>query len=216
MEWLDEDVSQITELELWMRVSWIQHTSVARVFSAWAKQPLLTYAHQCSHIEGYYFEEVSRLKKCISRWKRVPWDLDAIWGQTRENRNRTYSSDTTASMADWSSRRMWRNRVGTRLSRIKKEQTVMYGGRSLLNVAEERETFVSRTVSHGCMDCGLLCYSVAHSRVGLFTRGCISSLCAAKRVLQGSRIIPDEAVDSWSVQILPLENLVGSVGHDKG
>lgn len=49
-----------------------------------------------------------------------------------------------------------------------------------------------------------------------FIRGSTFKLCTPKRVLQGSRIIPDEPATSGSVHTLPLENLDGSVvgrGH---
>lgn len=42
------------------------------------------------------------------------------------------------------------------------------------------------------MHCEVLYYSVVQSRVGPFIRGFTSSLCAAKRLLPGSRIIPDD------------------------
>lgn len=70
--------------------------------------------------------------------------------------------------------------------------------------------------SHGCMRSRLLCYSVSQFRVGLFIRGCTSSLCAAKPFLQSSRIIPGEPVVSWPVHTPLVESLTGSAEHDKG
>lgn len=61
--------------------------------------------HHCSHIEHGQFERTLRTNKCINR------DLDAIRRLTQENKNGTYSSDTTSSMADCRPRRMQGNRV---------------------------------------------------------------------------------------------------------
>lgn len=63
---------------------------------------------------------------------------------------------------------------------------------------------------------GLLYYLANWSGVDVFLRGCISSLCAANRDLQSSKVVTEEQVAGCEVHILLLENLVRSLEHDKG
>lgn len=190
-EGVDEGVRRITELKSWLRVSWTQHSSVAKVFSVRAKHPCWPTDVSFSTMIVAILKGHRGRRKASTGGSGFRWDFDAIWGRTRGDSNRTYSSNSNNSMANSRSRRMRESyrRGVTRVTRGTNSCT-----RWKVTLVNERREKNVRPKVINFQGFGLLYYSVLRSTAGLFVPGYTSSLWTAKCFLQNSWIILGEPV----------------------